>query len=461
MSDDKYAVKICCIGAGYVGGSTMPVIAKHCPDVKVTVVDIDQKKIDAWNTDDIPIHEPGLLEVVKVARGRNLFFSTAVEETIKDCELIFICIPTPTKSFGVGAGLAYNLSVWEMVAVQIGKVATSHKIIVEKSTVPVQTAERLKTLIESVNTDPNATFEVLSNPEFLAEGTAVGDLENPDRVVIGGDETTDIGRKSIQALVDVYARFIDRERIITSNAYSAELTKLASNAFLALRVSSINAIAQICEESGADVGQVSKSVGADSRIGPRFLNASLGWGGSCFKKDVLGLAYLAQSYGLTQVADFWKMTVEMNEHAKQRFCTRILQSMNNSLLRKTVLVMGFAFKADTGDFRESPAIDVVRFLSTERANIRVYDPIVKKEEILELFPNVTCVDSLEEGANGASALIICTEWKEFINADYNALRAEMVTPAFLFDGRRCVDDEKIKDSGFIFNAVGHKIQSFF
>lgn len=364
-------MKICCIGAGYVGGPTMAMIAKKCPDIDVMVVDINAKRIADWQTDELPIYEPGLLEVVQEARGRNLFFSTDVDEAIRVADIIFVSVNTPTKTFGEGAGRASDLQYWELCARQIKEVSTSDKIIVEKSTLPVRTADAMERVLHAG--DAQVHFEVLSNPEFLAEGSAISDLENPDRVLIGGHET-ESGKKALQTLVDIYAHWIPRERILTSNVWSAELSKLTANAFLAQRVSSINAISQLCEATEANVAEVAHAIGTDSRIGSKFLNASVGFGGSCFKKDILNLAYLCETYGLHEAAAYWQQVVDMNEFQQNRFVKTIVSSMFNTIAGKRIAVLGFAFKADTGDTRESPAISVCKELAAEQAQVVVSDP---------------------------------------------------------------------------------------
>jgi UDPglucose 6-dehydrogenase len=315
---------ICCIGAGYVGGPTMAVLALKNPDIKITVVDINSERIAAWNDtdlDNLPIYEPGLKEVVQEARGRNLFFSTQVEKAIDEAEMIFISVNTPTKTYGKGKGMAADLKYIELSARQIAKVATTDKIIIEKSTLPVRTAQAIKNILD--HTGNGVKFQILSNPEFLAEGTAVQDLLNPDRVLIGGEESEE-GKKAIDALANIYDSWISKDKILKTNVWSSELSKLVANAFLAQRVSSINAISELCEVTGADVSEVSKAIGMDSRIGPKFLQASVGFGGSCFQKDILNLVYIAKSYGLNAVADYWEQVIIMNDHQKKIVLQKIL-----------------------------------------------------------------------------------------------------------------------------------------
>jgi len=355
--EPKFTRHIACIGAGYVGGPTMAMIAARCPQYKVTAVDSNAARIAAWNSEGLPIYEPGLPELVKKARGKNLFFSTDIEAAIAGAEIIFVSVNTPTKTFGEGAGRAADLQYWEKTARTIAKVATSDKIIVEKSTLPVRTAAAMARILN--NNDKGVRFEVLSNPEFLAEGTAVADMDKPDRVLIGARET-DEGRKARDAIVEIYANWVPRERIVTSNVWSAELSKLVANAILAQRISSINSVSALCEKTDADVMEVSRAVGMDSRIGPRFLRPSIGFGGSCFKKDILNLVYICDSYGLNEVARYWERVVNMNEFQKRRFVQNMISAMFNTVAGKRIALFGFAFKANTGDTRESPAIDVAK-----------------------------------------------------------------------------------------------------
>src|SRR5690554_883946 len=372
---------IACIGAGYVGGPTMAVIAQKCPDIKVTVVDISRERIAEWNDsnlDNLPIYEPGLKEVVAEARGRNLFFSTDVEGAIREADMIFISVNTPTKTYGVGKGMAADLKYVELCARQIANVATGNKIVVEKSTLPVRTAQSIRTILDAESN--GLQFQVLSNPEFLAEGTAVSDLLNPDRVLIGGSEEEG-GQAAVRALVEIYARWVDRSKILTTNIWSSELSKLTANAFLAQRVSSINAISALCEKSGADVDEIARAIGMDSRIGPKFLKASVGFGGSCFQKDILNLVYIARSYGLTEVADYWEQVISMNDYQKRRFAENIVNRLFNTVSGKKIAIMGWAFKKDTNDTRESAAIYVADYLLNEQAELWVYDPKVKAERV--------------------------------------------------------------------------------
>jgi UDPglucose 6-dehydrogenase len=451
--------KICCIGAGYVGGPTMAMIAKQCPDVQVTVVDINEARIAAWQSDELPIYEPGLDEVVKEALGRNLFFSADVDQGIRDADIVFVSVNTPTKTFGEGAGCASDLQYWELCARRIKEVSTSDKIIVEKSTLPVRTAEAMERVLHSDQSEVH--FEVLSNPEFLAEGTAVADLENPDRVLIGGHETP-AGQKALQTLVEIYATWIPRERILTANVWSAELSKLTANAFLAQRVSSINAISALCEATEANVSEVAHAIGTDSRIGPKFLKASIGFGGSCFKKDILNLVYLCESYGLQEPADYWRQVVTMNEYQETRFVKKMLRDMFNTIAGKRIAVFGFAFKADTGDTRESPAIRVCRELATERANVVVTDPKAienAKIEMPDLLDQVAFEEDPYAAAEGAHAVALLTEWKEYKELDYQRIYDSMAKPAFIFDGRNMLDHDALFEIGFEVYSIGKGLKT--
>jgi len=447
-------MKICCIGAGYVGGPTMAMIAKQCEDIQVTVVDINEKRIAAWNSNDLPIYEPGLDEVVLEARNKNLFFSTDVDQAICDADIIFVSVNTPTKTFGAGAGCASDLQYWELCARQIKKVSTSDKIIVEKSTLPVRTAEAMDRVLHSGQS--HVHFEVLSNPEFLAEGTAIADLENPDRVLIGGHQTPS-GQKALQTLVDIYARWVPREKILTANVWSAELSKLTANAFLAQRISSINAISALCEATEANVNEVSHAIGTDSRIGSKFLKASIGFGGSCFKKDILNLVYLCESYGLQEPADYWRQVVLMNEYQETRFVKKMLQDMFNTIAGKRIAIFGFAFKADTSDTRESPAIRVCRALAEEHASVVVTDPKAienAKIELADSIEHITFEQDPYRAAKGAHAIALMTEWPEYAKLDFKRIYDSMTKPAFLFDGRNLLDHDELFKIGFEVYAIG-------
>ena len=454
MSAQAFEKKILCIGAGYVGGPTMAMIAAQCPHYLVTIVDINAERIQAWQTDKLPIFEPGLLDVVKEARGRNLFFSTEIEKNIKKADIIFVSVNTPTKTFGEGAGKCADLQYWEKTARNIVKASESNKIIVEKSTLPVRTASAMERILNS--NDKGLHFEVLSNPEFLAEGTAIADLRNPDRVLIGSRET-ESGRKAREDVVDIYANWVPREQIITSNVWSSELSKLVANAFLAQRISSINSISALCEKTEADVQEVAYAIGTDSRIGNRFLNASVGFGGSCFKKDILNLVYICESYGLTEVAEYWENVVKINEYQEHRFVQNILHSMFNTIAGKRIALLGFAFKADTGDTRESPAIYVTRMLLEEHANVVISDPEALNNAKIDL---ADCNGLLEyeadpyKAARNCHAIAIMTEWDEYKKLDYAKMYEEMEKPAFLFDGRNILDHEELFKIGFNVYPIG-------
>jgi UDPglucose 6-dehydrogenase len=446
---------ILCIGAGYVGGPTMAVIAKNCPEHRVTVVDLDEQRIAAWESEDLPVYEPGLDAVIGVARGRNLFFSTEVEKNIAEADIIFVSVNTPTKTFGQGAGKAADVQYLERAARQILENANSPKIIVEKSTVPVRSAEAMERILNSGN-GKGLHFDVISNPEFLAEGTAIQDMENPDRVLIGGRDT-ESGQKALQAVVDIYACWVPRERIITTNLWSSELSKLTANAFLAQRVSSINAISALCEKTGADVNEVAAAIGRDSRIGPRFLRAGVGFGGSCFQKDILNLVYLCEYYGLNEVAEYWHQVVKMNEYQEARFVYNMISAMFNTVSNKRIALFGAAFKADTNDTRESPALAVARNLLDERADLVITDPKAMDNARWDL--GKTADDICWEAdpyvaADGAHAIAVLTEWPHFAELDYEAIYASMIKPAFIFDGRNILDHHKLFDIGFNVYSIG-------
>lgn len=451
-------MNICCIGAGYVGGPTMAMIALKCPDITVTVVDMNAARIAAWNSGTLPIFEPGLDDVVKQARGRNLFFSTDVSGQIKKADIIFVAVNTPTKTYGVGAGRAADLRYIESVARTIAEHADTGKIIVEKSTIPVKTAESIKTIVAS--NSKGLKFSVLSNPEFLAEGTAIKDLLNPDRVLIGG-ERTPAGEKAAETLAGVYARWVPRDRIITTNLWSSELSKLVANAFLAQRISSINSISALCEATGADVDEVANAIGKDSRIGPKFLKSSVGFGGSCFQKDILNLTYLCESFGLNEVAAYWASVVGINDWQKKRFAGRVVKELFNTVADKKIAVLGFAFKKDTNDTRESAAINVVRDLLLEHAKVSVYDPKVPADEIKTDTlgkgvenSHLSVAKDAYEACAGAHAIAIVTEWDEFKTLDYAKIYAGMPKPAFVFDGRNIVDLAALRKIGFRAYGIG-------
>jgi UDPglucose 6-dehydrogenase len=446
--------KILCIGAGYVGGPTMAMIAYKCPQYKVTVVDINEERILQWNSDKLPIYEPALENIVKASRGRNLFFSTEINEAIRESEIIFVSVNTPTKTFGVGAGMAADLQYWERTARQIRESSGSNKIIVEKSTLPVKTAQAMERILTA--NDNGVQFDVLSNPEFLAEGTAIKDLEDPDRVLIGSRDTTS-GLKARDQLVEIYANWVPRERIITSNIWSSELSKLVANAFLAQRISSINSISAFCEKTDAKITEVARAVGMDSRIGDKFLNASIGFGGSCFKKDILNLVYLCRYYDLEDVARYWEGVIKINEYQKERFVLKMLNAMFNTLAGKKVCLFGFAFKANTGDTRESPAKFVAERLLEEKAELVITDPKAldnARKDLEGLDGKVSFVEDPYEAACGSDAIAVMTEWDLYAGLDFERIYSSMAKPAFVFDGRNILDHKGLYEVGFNVFPIG-------
>jgi UDPglucose 6-dehydrogenase len=462
----KNITKICCIGAGYVGGPTMAVIAKQCPHITVTVVDLNEARIAAWNdenTDNIPVYEPGLDAVVAEARGRNLFFSTEVDRAIDEADMIFISVNTPTKTYGAGKGMGADLKYIELCARQIARVAKSDKIVVEKSTLPVRTAEALRDILH--NTGNGVKFQVLSNPEFLAEGTAVEDLLSPDRVLIGGD-TDEEGQEAIASLVAIYANWIPQDRILTTNVWSSELSKLVANAMLAQRISSMNSISELCEKTEANVTEVARAIGADSRIGSKFLKASVGFGGSCFQKDILNLVYISRSFGLQEVADYWEQVIIMNDHQKRRFAENIVRKLYNTVSGKKIAFLGWAFKKDTNDTRESAAIYVADLLLNEQAHIKVYDPKVQQKQVYadldylntrkpELNKDgLSVYEDAYEACLDTHAIAILTEWDEFKDYDWQRIYDGMLKPAKIFDGRNLLDVKKLREIGFTVQAIG-------
>ncbi|NRB58879.1 MAG: nucleotide sugar dehydrogenase [Winogradskyella sp.] len=454
--------KICCIGAGYVGGPTMAVIAKKNPNIQVTIVDINAERIAAWNNEDVsqlPIYEPGLAEIVKETRGKNLHFSTEIDKSIDESEMIFISVNTPTKTYGKGKGMAADLKYVELCARNIAEVATTDKIVVEKSTLPVRTAQAIKSILN--NTGNDVKFDILSNPEFLAEGTAIEDLLSPDRVLIGGES-----EEAIESLAKVYGAWVDDERILRTNVWSSELSKLTANAFLAQRISSINAISELCEKTEADVNEVARAIGMDSRIGPKFLSASIGFGGSCFQKDILNLVYIARSYGLTEVAEYWEQVITLNDHQKRRFSDNLISTLYNTVSGKKIAMLGWAFKKDTNDTRESAAIYVADHLLSEQAQIAVYDPKVSEQRIQADLnylntrseeENQELVDTFNnpyEAVKDAHAIAIMTEWDEFKTYDWKKIYDSMKKPAFIFDGRNILNEEETTKLGFEYSGIG-------
>src|SRR5215510_9718452 len=432
----------------------MPVVASHCPQHRFVIVDINEARIAAWQSDNLPIYEPGLDEIVKKTRDKNLFFSTDVNKHIAEADIIFVSVNTPTKMFGQGAGKAADLQYWEKTARQILENSTSSKIVVEKSTLPVRTAEAMERILNSNGNGLH--FDVLSNPEFLAEGTAVQDMQNPNRVLIGGRET-ETGQKAVERLVEIYAHWIPRDRILTTNLWSSELSKLVANAFLAQRISSINAISALCEKTEADVHEVANAVGRDERIGRYFLRASVGFGGSCFKKDILNLVYLCEHYGLPEVAKYWEQVVIMNEYQEARFAANMVASMFNTVAGKRVALFGAAFKANTNDTRESPALEVCRALLEEHADVVITDPKAMENsqyDLGELAKRVTFESDPYAAANHAHAIAILTEWLDYAQLDYAKIYSSMVKPAFIFDGRNLLKHKKLYEIGFNVYPIG-------
>jgi UDPglucose 6-dehydrogenase len=431
----------------------MAMIAYKCPQYKVTVVDINDEKIRQWNSERLPVYEPGLDEIVRATRGRNLFFDIDIEKGIKESEIIFVAVNTPTKTFGAGAGMAADLQYWEKTARQIKRAAESPKIVIEKCTIPVKTALAMERILTS--NDGSVSFDVISNPEFLSEGTAMKDLELPDRILIGSRET-DEGIKARRSIVDIYANWVPRDRIIESNIWSSELSKLVANAFLAQRISSINAVSALCEKTDADVQEVARAIGLDSRLGSKFLNASVGFGGSCFKKDILNLVYLCRSYGLPEVADYWEGVVKINEYQKERFILTMLDAMFNTLAGKRICLFGFAFKADTGDTRETPALYIAKRLVEERVDVVITDPqaLLNARIDLDDIEGIAYEGDPYKAAYGCDAIAVMTEWKTYVGLDYVTIYENMNKPAFVFDGRNVLDHEKLHATGFNVFRIG-------
>ena len=454
MNKDQFIKKIVCIGAGYVGGPTMAVIANKCPDYKVTVVDISRKRIEAWNSSQLPIYEPGLRDRVEKARGKNLFFSTDIDAEIAAADIIFVSVNTPIKTFGEGAGKAVDLQFIEQTAQRIKKNSSSPKIVIEKSTLPVRSADTLDTILHSGKN--SVRFEILSNPEFMAEGTAIRDMEEPDRVLIGSHETPS-GHAARDELVKIYSRWVPEQKIITTNLWSSELSKLVANAFLAQRISSINSISALCEATEADVTEVARAVGCDSRIGKKFLNAGIGFGGSCFRKDILNLVYLCEYYKLDDIAQFWQAVILINDNQMDRFVSRILKTMFRTLVGKKIAVFGFAFKPDTGDTRNAPAIYICKRLLEEKAHLSITDPHAlpnAKKDLGGIDEGVKYIEDPYEAVKGAHALVLLTEWPEYCGLDFQKIYDNMKKPAFIFDGRNHLNHRKLFEIGFNVYPVG-------
>ena len=463
MGDNKIN-SICCIGAGYVGGPTMAVIAKNCPDIKITVVDLNQERINLWNSNDlslIPIFEPGLQEIIKEVRNQNLFFTTDIKNSIQSADMVFISVNTPTKTKGIGAGRASDISWVEACTRQVAKYSVGKTIVVEKSTIPVKTAEAIKSIlansIKSEKEKNKSTFSVLSNPEFLAEGTAIKDLQNPDRILIGGED-----QSSIEALKNVYLNWVNKEKIITTNLWSSELSKLTANAFLAQRISSINSISALCEVTGANIEEVKQAIGLDTRIGGKFLNAGPGFGGSCFKKDILNLTYLCEHFGLPEVSKYWDQVISINEWQKFRIYKMVINKLFGNVNKKKIGILGFSFKADTNDTRESPSILICKNLLIEGASLFIHDPQVNEKQVeldlenvgVDNSSNWTYSKNLEEIYNNADALIILTEWDQYRSINWDLVGKKMRSPSWVFDTRKIIKKEKIKNCDFNFWQVG-------
>ena len=465
--------KICCIGAGYVGGPTMAVFAKNCPNIEFEVVDINQERINAWNSNDftkLPVFEPGLSEIIELVRGKNLIFSTNVHNAIRKADMIFISVNTPIKKKGIGAGETSDLRWVESCARQISEIAKGHTIVVEKSTLPVKTAQTIKDILFSSDCNiKNKSFSVLSNPEFLAEGTAIKDLEEPDRVLIGGDD-----KEAMEALKNIYLNWIPQEKLIFTNLWSSELSKLTANAFLAQRISSINSISAICEVTGADVSEVAHAIGKDSRIGSKFLKSGPGFGGSCFKKDILNLVYLAKYYGLNEVADYWRNVVEINSWQQKRVYEIIVRKLFGNLADKKIAILGFAFKKNTNDTRESPSIEICKNLLNEGAFLSIHDVKVSKEIIeknlldnklnsnnnFELNKSKWEYQSnLYDSIKNSDAVILLTEWETYENIDWKWVSSNVKTPFWVFDTRSILNDKKIKEFGINIWQLGNSISN--
>ena len=469
MMTNKSIKNICCIGAGYVGGPTMAVFADECPDLNITVVDKDKERIKKWNNQDtgnLPVFEPGLEEIIKKVRNKNLHFSNEIEKTIENSDIIFLCVNTPVKDKGFGAGQASDLKFIESCARQVAKHSKSHTIVIEKSTLPVRTAATIRTILNSSQEDNNSdskTFSVLSNPEFLAEGTAINDLKNPDRVLIGGED-----KKSIEALKAIYLNWVKGNKIITTDLWSSELSKLIANAFLAQRVSSINSISALCEATQANVNEVANAIGMDKRIGKFFLNAGPGFGGSCFKKDILNLVYICNHYGLKEVANYWEKVLEINDWQKKRLTKLVVEKMFGNISGKKITVLGFAFKSNTNDTRESPAITICKDLLEEGCFLSIFDPKVRLNQIIsDLEINPTTIESnghnlggwhyansIDDAVKGSDAIIILSDWHDFYNLDYKNIISKMRKPSWIFDTRNVVDINAAKKSGFNVWSLG-------
>ncbi len=472
MSINNKIKNICCLGAGYVGGPTMAVLANKCPDINIFVTDVDKEKIKKWNSDnlaELPVFEPGLDELVSKNRNKNLFFTSDIESSIRKADIIFISVNTPTKEHGLGAGYASDLKWVESSARLVGKYSEGHTIIVEKSTVPVRTAELIQKIVSSYSKISNKklpsykTFSVLSSPEFLAEGTAIKDLETPDRVLIGGEDN-----EALDLLSLIYQKWIPKEKIYLTNLWSSELSKLTANAFLAQRISSINAISALCEPSGADVKEVSKAIGSDTRIGGKFLFAGPGFGGSCFQKDLLNLIYLCKFYNLIQVAEYWEQVLKLNEWQKKRISKLIIEVFFGTVTDKKIVLLGFSFKPNTNDIRESPAITIALELIENGANLKIHDPKVSKEQINKVFSAKDIFKNQNKSQNkkwefsnelstlfkNADAVIIVTEWPDYRDLNWQEISKVMRKPSWIFDTRGILSEKDLSNTDLNFWRVG-------
>jgi UDPglucose 6-dehydrogenase len=453
--------KIVCLGAGYVGGPTMAVMALHNPDVHIYVTDQNQARIAAWNTDKLPVFEPGLDEVVQQIRGKNLHFAVITPQLLSEADVVFVCVGTPTKEYGEGRGMAADMQYTELAVRDIEKHCKTGTIIVEKSTVPVKTAEAILNIVNTQ--DNNKRFEVLSNPEFLAEGTAIRDLQNPDRVLIGHAET-ESGRAAAETVKALYTSWVNPDRVLLTNVWSSELSKLVANAFLAQRVSSINSISALCEKTNASVKQISRAIGTDQRIGSKFIEASVGFGGSCFKKDILNLVYICRQQGLIEVANYWQAVIDMNDYQTRRFVSQVIETQFNSVAGKKIAILGFAFKPDTNDTRESPAIYVCKRLIEEKARLFIHDPQAldhARVDLKGIDSTVTYTDKIDEAVEGAHALVILTQWKQYADLDYAKIYGHMQKPAFVFDGRAVVDAQALFKIGYNVAQIGVAALTYF
>ncbi len=460
---------ICCLGAGYVGGPSMAIIAEKCLEIKVTVVDLSEERIKKWNDENIenlPVYEPGLGEIISKRRNKNLFFSTDIKSAIKSADMIFIAVNTPTKNEGFGAGFASDLTWIESSARQIEEYAEGHTIVIEKSTVPVKTASIIQTLLDSkknisVNAK-NKTFTVLSSPEFLAEGSAINDLRFPDRILLGGDDEF-----AIKALKDIYKKWIPEEKILVTNLWSSELSKLVANSFLAQRISSINSISALCEVTGAKINEISQSIGSDKRIGNKFLKPGPGFGGSCFQKDILNLVYLCRYYGLDEVANYWEQIINLNNWQRKRISKLIVEKLLNTVNLKKIVILGFSYKPNTNDTRESAAIYICKDLIDNGAKLLIHDPQTTPSQIEKDLCRKQSLN-IDEEINGcwthtndinlasfkSDAIVILTEWDAYKNLDWITLTNLMRKPSWIFDTRSIIELHQIEKADVNYWGIG-------